>query len=86
MMNRPIAVKNKPLVVNFSNEERGHRNHDAVDEHEARRHPLGGTGGDFEVVHERRQGGVEQRLIENDDERAGDENRKHQVPVDRSAF
>src|SRR5699024_4287610 len=67
-------------------EERGDWDHDAVDEHEARRHPLCGAGGDLEVVHERRQGGVEEGLVENDDERAGDKNGEDDVPVDRGAL
>src|SRR5699024_2264125 len=56
------------------------------DEHEARRHPLCGAGGDLEVVHDRRQGGVEEGLVENDDERAGDKNGEDDVPVDRGAL
>src|SRR5699024_7503482 len=48
--------------------------------------PLCGAGGDLEVVHERRQGGVEEGLVENDDERAGDKNGEDDVPVDRGAL
>src|SRR5699024_2658758 len=83
---QPHGGEEKTARGELLDEERGDRDHDAVDEHEARRHPLCGTGGDLEVVHERRQGGVEQGLVEDDDERAGDEDGEDDVPVDRGAL
>ena len=52
-----------------------HGNHDPVDQHENCGDPLGRVGGDAKIIHQRRQRGIHQRLVQDDDERSGHERR-----------
>src|SRR5699024_9152420 len=64
-------------------EEAGDRDHHDVDEHEDRRQPLYSAGGDVEIRHEHRQRRFQQRMVDDYDEGAREENTENDVAIYR---